>query len=206
MRRSVLLLFCLAFALIAAAQQKDKSKRPSPPAPPAVCTFSDGKTVTIDYSQPAMKGRKIYGELVPFNEPWRTGANEATTFVTTADVKIVNSYGFQKGPATDKEGRAVQNAPEYNGPVVPAGNYTLYTLPGEKQWELILSKKTGQWGIPYPGEQFDLGRYDMKTELIEIPIEKLTISFLQSHKNADVCTLRIDWEKTRAYVDVAEKK
>ena len=181
MRRSALLLLCLAFALIAAAQQKDKSKRPSPPAPPAVCTFSDGKTVTVDYSQPSMKGRKIYGELVPFNEPWRTGANEATTFVPTTDVTI-------------------------NGTTIPAGNYTLYTLPGEKQWKLIISKKTGQWGIPYPGEQFDLGRYDMKTELIEIPIEKLTISFLQSHKGADVCTLRIDWEKTRAYVDVAEKK
>jgi hypothetical protein len=180
MRRSALLLLCLAFALPLAAQQKDKSKRPSPPAAPAVCHFSDGKTITVDYSQPSMKGRKIYGDLVPFDQPWRTGANEATTFVPTTDVTI-------------------------SGQAVPAGNYTLYTLPGEKQWKLILSKKTGQWGIPYPEGQ-DFGRYDMKTEVIEIPMEKLTISLMKQFKEGDVCRLRIDWEKTRAYVDIAEKK
>ena len=180
MRRSVVLCLMLAAVLPLAAQQKDKSKRPSPPAAPAVCSFSDGKTITVDYSQPAMKGRKIYGDLVPFGAPWRTGANEATTFVPTADVTI-------------------------GGQTVPAGNYTLYTLPGEKQWKLILSKKTGQWGIPYPEGQ-DFGRYDMKMEPIEIPMEKLTISFLKNDKKKDVCTLRIDWEKTRAYVDIAEKK
>ncbi len=184
MRRSVVLCLMLAVALPLAAQQKkpvDKSKRPSPPAAPAVCTFQDGKTVTIDYSQPSMKGRKIYGDLVPFGQEWRTGANEATTFVPTADVTI-------------------------NGQTVPAGHYTLYTLPGEKDWKLIISKKTGQWGIPYPGASEDFGRYDMKTEAIEIPVEKLTISLLKNDKAKDVCTLRIDWEKTRAYVDIAEKK
>jgi hypothetical protein len=180
MRRSVVLCLVLAATLPLAAQQKDKSKRPSPPAAPAVCTFSDGKTITVDYSQPSMKGRKIYGGLVPFGEPWRTGANEATTFVPTTDVTI-------------------------GGQPVPAGNYTLYTLPGEKDWKLILSKKTGQWGIPYPEGQ-DFGRFDMKTEGIDIPMEKLTISFLRNDKSKDVCRLRIDWEKTRAYVDIAEKK
>jgi hypothetical protein len=182
MRKTVLFAVLLFVSLVAFAQKAapDKSKRPSPPAPPAVCKFSDGNTITTDYSQPAMKGRKIYGGLVPFNEPWRTGANEATTFVTTTDVTI-------------------------NGTVVPAGNYTLYTLPGEQAWKLIISKKTGQWGIPYPEGQ-DLGRFDMKTETIEIPMEKLTISYLADHQHKDVCTLRIDWEKTRAYVDIAEKK
>jgi hypothetical protein len=180
MRKSVLLAVLLLVSLAALAQKPapDKTKRPSPPAPPAVCKFSDGKTITTEYSQPAMKGRKVYGGLVPFNEPWRTGANEATTFVTTTDVTI-------------------------NGTTVPAGNYTLYTLPGEKAWKLIISKKTGQWGIPYP-EGEDLGRFDLKTETIEIPMEKLTISYLP--KEPGVCTLRIDWEKTRAFVDVAEKK
>jgi hypothetical protein len=166
--------------LLAQKPAPDKSKRPSPPAKPAVCTFSDGKTITVEYSQPAMKGRKIYGGLVPYGEVWRTGANEATTFVTTTDLTI-------------------------GGQPVPAGSYTLYTLPGEKSWKLVLSKKTGQWGVPYP-EGEDLGRYEMKTELIEIPIEKLLISFMEKPREKDVCTLRIDWEKTRAYVDIAEKK
>ncbi|MDP9269227.1 MAG: DUF2911 domain-containing protein [Acidobacteriota bacterium] len=186
MRRSVILVFVLAVSLATFAQKpaKDKSQRPSPPATPAVCTFADGKTITVDYSVPAMKGRKIYGGLVPFNQPWRTGANEATTFVPATDVVI-------------------------GGVTIPAGNYTLYTLPaptpGEKAWKLIISKKTGQWGIPYP-EGEDLGRFEMKTELIEIPMEKLHISLMNKPRAKDVCTLRIDWEKTRAYVDVAEKK
>jgi hypothetical protein len=182
MPRSVLTLVLLTFTLAFAQKPPaDKSKRPSPPAPTAVCKFPDGKTISTDYSQPVMKGRKIFGGLVPFNEPWRTGANEATTFVSTTDVVI-------------------------GGTTVPAGNYTLYTLPGEKAWKLILSKKTGQWGIPYPGAEMDLGRYEMKTELIEIPIEKFLISYMNKPRHEDVCTLRIDWEKTRVYVDIAEKK
>lgn len=182
MRKLLLSLPIVALSVLLVAQKPapDKSKRPSPPAAPAICTFADGKTITVDYSVPSMNGRKIFGGLVPFNEVWRTGANEATTFVSTTDVVI-------------------------GGTAVPAGNYTLYTLPGERQWKLILSKKTGQWGIPYPEGQ-DLGRFEMKTELIEIPIEKLHISFMETPRAKDVCTLRIDWEKTRAYVDIAEKK
>jgi hypothetical protein len=182
MRRPLSFILLAAFGTFLFAQKPapDKSKRPSPPAAPAVCKFSDGKTITTEYSSPSMKGRKIYGSVVPYGEVWRTGANEATTFVTTADVVI-------------------------GGTTVPAGSYTLYTLPGEKAWKLILSKKTGQWGVPYP-EGEDLGRFDMKTELIEIPIEKLHISYMEKPRAKDVCTLRIDWEKTRAYVDIAEKK
>ena len=180
MRRLAITLVLLSLSVAALAQQKDKSKRPSPPAAPAVCKFSDGKTITVDYSVPAMKGRKIYGDLVPFNQPWRTGANEATTFVPAVDVTIA-------------------------GTTVPAGNYTLYTLPGEKSWKLIISKKTGQWGIPYPEGQ-DLGRFDMQIEGTDVPIEKLKISFFNKAGQPNICTLRIDWEKTRASVDIAEKR
>ena len=72
-------LFVFTLCLISSAQ--DKSKRPSPPEQ-AQCKFSDGKTITVDYSSPRAKGRKIFGELVPYGQVWRTGANEATTFVT----------------------------------------------------------------------------------------------------------------------------
>ena len=74
------------FAASIGAQQ-DKSARPSPPAK-AECKIADGKTVTIDYSSPRMKGRKIFGDLVPYGKIWRAGANEATTFVTTGDLTI----------------------------------------------------------------------------------------------------------------------
>ncbi len=155
--------------------QKDKSKRPSPPAA-TQCSFADGKKMTIDYSQPSMKGRKIYGGLVPFNTEWRTGANEATTFVTESDVTIGDTK-------------------------VPHGSYTLYTLPAEAGWKLIISKKTGQWGIPYPGKEFDLARIDMRGSKTEGPVEKLLISLKPSN---DSCNLSIDWEQTSAQVDIRE--
>ena len=71
------------FALLGAGQTTDKSQRPSPPAK-AQCKFSDGNSITVDYSSPRVKGRKIFGDLVPYGEVWRTGANEATSLVTTS--------------------------------------------------------------------------------------------------------------------------
>lgn len=158
------------------ATPEQKAKRPSPPAT-AQCKLPDGKTITVDYSQPSMKGRKIYGGLVPYDKVWRTGANEATTFVTAADLNV-------------------------NGVTVPAGSYTLYTLPSAGQWKLIISKKTGQWGIPYPGEQFDLARLDMKGESLKVPVEKFSMSFDQKGKS---CTMNLDWEQTRESVEIREK-
>src|SRR6202795_1541166 len=93
----------LAILAPAGRAQQDKSKRPSPPAA-ADCKFPDGKTIHVDYSSPRMKGRKIFGGLVPYGEPWRAGADEATTFVVDADVSV-------------------------GGRPVPAGSYTLFALP-----------------------------------------------------------------------------
>jgi len=117
-----------AIATVASAQMDmsdKKANRPSPPAS-AECKFSDGKTIKIDYSSPRAKGRKIFGEasekaLVPYGEIWRTGANEATTFVTDANLTV-------------------------GGKTVPAGNYTIFTVPKADAWTLIVSKKTGEWG------------------------------------------------------------
>src|SRR5579862_9898996 len=78
-------LVVLTVGSVASAQQK---KPPLSPPAHAQCKFSDGKTVTVDYSSPRMKGRKIFGGLVPYGEVWRTGANDATTFVSTADLTI----------------------------------------------------------------------------------------------------------------------
>src|ERR1051326_4287964 len=156
----------LPFALVllisfAAAQQPvDKSKRPSPPAT-AQCKFADGNTITVDYSQPSMRSRKIYGSLVPFGQVWRTGANEATTFVPTVNVTV-------------------------NGTQVPKGSYTIFTLPSESTWKLIINKETGQWGTKYDQSK-DLARMDMHGEKLSAPVEKFTISF-DKHA-ADACTM-----------------
>ena len=171
-----LVLFSLTFVVFSSAQ-KDKSQRPSPPAQ-AQCQFSDGKTIAVDYSSPRAKGRKVFGDLVPYDQVWRTGANEATTFVTTANTKAGNL-------------------------MIPAGNYTIFTIPSQNKWTLIVNKKTGEWGIPYKYEADELGRVDMKLSQTPSTVENFTISFGQMGNS---CAMDISWESTKASVSFAEAK
>lgn len=164
----ILSIFILSLAALA---QQDKSKRPSPPAS-AHCSLPDGKTITVDYSSPRAKGRKIFDGLVPYGEVWRTGANEATTFVTTANLSV-------------------------GGKDVPAGSYTIFTVPQQDQWTLIINKHTGEWGIPYHYESEELGRVPMQASKTSAPVENFTISFNQSGGG---CTLQMSWENTQASV------
>jgi len=172
MQRRITLLAGLIFTLtVVGACQK-----PSPAAS-ASCDLGSGKTIKTAYSSPRMKGRKIYGGLVPFGEVWRTGANEATTFVTSSDLNV-------------------------GGKTVPAGSYTIFTVPAADKWTLIVNKKTGEWGIPYKYESDELARVDMKTSMLPSPVENFTIGFA---KSGSACTLQIDWETTRASVDISAK-
>lgn len=104
--------------------QGDKANRPSPPAT-ATGKIKDA-TITINYSSPSVKGRQIFGNLVPYGQVWRAGANEATIFETDKDVKV-------------------------EGKTLPAGKYSLYAIPGEKEWTIIFNKQTGQWGVKRGG-------------------------------------------------------
>ena len=184
MRKFALIAVSLfAVAMFASAQMNmsdDKSKRPSPPAS-AACQFSDGKTIKIDYSSPRAKGRKIFGEasekaLVPYGQIWRTGANDATTLVTDTNVTV-------------------------GGKAVPAGSYTIFTEPKADAWLLVISKKTGEWGTDYPGEKEDLLRVPMTVSKTSVPVENFTIAFDQAGSK---CTLRIEWENTRASVEITK--
>ena len=166
----------IVLTVFVVAAQQDKSKRPSPPAQ-AAWDLGGGKSVTIDYSSPRAKGRKIYGGVVPLDQVWRTGANEATTLTTPVDLTI-------------------------GGAAVPAGTYTLFTIPSKDKWTLIISKKTGEWGTAYPGQADDLARVDMKVSALSAPVENFTIAFEKSSAGA---TLNIDWESTRASVAVSKK-
>lgn len=174
-RIALVVLLLPVFALLACAQ--DASKRPSPAAQ-AQCKFTDGKTVKTDYSSPRVKGRKIFGGLVPYGEVWRAGANEATTFVTDTNLNV-------------------------GGKDVPAGSYTIFTIPNADKWVLIISKKTGEWGVPYPGQGDDFTRVDMKASSLSSPMENFTIGFDQT---GSTCAMHLDWEKTRATVDISQKK
>ena len=166
------LIATLAIAGIPLRAQQDKASRPSPPAK-AECKI-DGKTVTVDYSSPRAKSRKIFGGLVPYGQIWRAGANEATTFVTTGDINV-------------------------GGKTVPAGKYTIFAIPGEDKWTLVISKKTGEWGTAYPGPDNDLARIDMKVSKTSAPVENFTIAFDQK---GSTCTLRMEWENTSASADI----
>jgi hypothetical protein len=166
------LVAALAIAGLALRAQQDKASRPSPPAK-AECKI-DGKTITVDYSSPRAKGRKIFGGLVPYGQVWRAGANEATSLVTSSDITI-------------------------GGKAVPAGKYTTFTVPAEDKWTLVISKKTGEWGTAYPGPDNDLARIDMKVSKTSAPVENFTIA-LDPAGNG--CTLKMEWENTRASVDI----
>ncbi|MHB8501553.1 MAG: DUF2911 domain-containing protein [Candidatus Acidiferrales bacterium] len=180
MRRQIAVFsgLCLSLSILAtqASCQSDKSKRPSPPAQ-AQCDLGGGKTLTVDYSSPRAKGRKVFGGLVPYGEVWRAGANEATTFVTTTDLKV-------------------------GGKDVPAGKYTIFTIPEQNKWTLIISKKTGEWGIPYPGEGSDFARTEMSVSSVPGHVEDFMIAF---EKSGDGCKLHMTWENTQASVDIAKK-
>jgi len=177
MKKKIAIAAIVAVALVALVAgvkaQQDKSKRPSPPAT-ASCDLGGGKSITVDYSSPRAKGRKIFGGVVPYGEVWRAGANEATTFVTTSDVMVGGTH-------------------------VPAGSYTLFTVPNKDKWSLVISKKTGEWGVPYPGADSDFARIDMKASTLPAAVEDFTISF---DKSGSGCSLRMDWETTRGSIEI----
>ena len=148
------------------------------PSPAATAQVSlEGKNVTIHYNSPRMRGRKIMGELVPYGKVWRTGANPATTLVTSTNLQIGTLQ-------------------------VPAGTYTLYTLPSAKQWLLIVNKHTGQWGTEYTMSD-DLGRTPMTGRSLSEPQEDMSISFENTHGGQT--ELHVKWENTDEYVPVTAK-
>jgi hypothetical protein len=155
----------IAFAAVASAQETKEVHPGKGGSPHVQSTWTvDGAHISITYGRPYLKGRTVGNEVAPYGKEWRTGADEATTLVTDKTLK----FGSLE---------------------VPAGTYTLYTLPGETEWQLIVSKKTGQWGIPYPAGQ-DLGRVSMKVEKAASPVEQLTISIDKASSGG---LLKVSW-------------
>lgn len=148
----------LAIATLSAASLKtfaqapeDKSKRPSPPAV-ATATLPGGAAVTINYSQPSVKGRTIGKDLEPMKgKIWRTGANEATTFETTKEIKV-------------------------NGSTLSAGKYALFTIADDKFWTVVFNKTADQWGAYDYDKAKDALRVDAKATAAEKFSEKLTFT------------------------------
>jgi len=148
------------------------------PAATAETTLA-GKSVVIHYNSPSLRGRKMIGEHDPYDKVWRTGANPATTLITATDLKI---------------GKLV----------VPAGTYTIYSLPEAPgtPWQLIINKQTGQWGTVYKPEM-DLGRTPMTAKPVSPPQEAMTISFENVHGKKG--ELHVRWADVDEYVKIEAK-
>jgi hypothetical protein len=129
-----------------------------------------GNAVRIDYHAPSMHGRKIFGGLVPYGKIWRAGANEATALHTDAELDL-------------------------GGLKIPKGDYTLFVYPDPKQWELVINKQTGQWGLEYHQDR-DLGRVALNISTLPAPVETWKITLSQAGPHAG--KLRMEWENTVA--------
>jgi hypothetical protein len=144
---TTLLFATLLTGLQVSAQAEDKSKRPSPPA--TFTATNNGTKITIDYSQPSLKGRAVGKEVAPYGEVWRTGANEATTFEVNRDVTI--------------EGKPLK-----------AGKYALFTIPNQNEWTLIFNKQANQWGAYEYKQDQDALRVAVKPSKAENASERMT--------------------------------
>lgn len=129
--------------------------------------------IQVNYCRPAVKEREIFGGLVPFGKIWRTGANEATLISFSKDVTVA-------------------------GKAVPAGKYTLWTIPNERNWTIIINKETGQWGTNYD-EAEDLLRVDVAAETTAEKVELFTITTTNSDTGA---SLTLAWDKTKVSVPI----
>ena len=135
-----------------------------------------GASISIEYGRPYMRGRKIMGGLVPYDHVWRTGADAATTLSTSKALVI-------------------------GGAEVPSGKVTLFTLPAEAGWKLIISKQTGQGGLEYDQAQ-DLARVDLTRKPLSAPVDQLTIAIEPAGAGG---VMKISWETTELSVPFTVK-
>src|SRR6185437_8045828 len=124
---------------------------------------------TVEYGRPLLRGRTLLGEVIPYDRVWRTGANAATQFTTSVPIKLGNMQ-------------------------VPAGAYTLFTAPHTSGVDLIVNKRTGEWGTEYSGS-FDLGKTGMSSEVTNAPVEELTISVVPTDSRHG--SLVLEWGSFR---------
>lgn len=142
------------------------------PAPSPVQTIKQNfalSDITIEYSRPSAKGRVIFGDLVPYDKLWRTGANASTKITFGEEVKV-------------------------EGNVVPAGTYSLYTIPGKSEWTIVINKNITNWGTDGYKQEEDLVRFKVKTTSTGSPVETFTMGV--SNISATSASIDIAWEKT----------
>lgn len=177
LKRFVILLFVAAIGLFLYCYFVENifDKRLSPKD--TVAYKLNDLELEVFYNRPYKKGRKIFGALVPYNQVWRTGANEATTFETNKPLKVLDK-------------------------TLPAGLYTLWTIPNDSAWQVIFNSKQYPWGVdeqlkPMRIPQFDLVNISVPTEPLEKEVEQFTIGF---DNTTGQLHLTMAWDKTKIAV------
>lgn len=177
MKKLIVLLVTVAAFSASAPRAEEAKKIDFPQASPGA-SFKQRVGVTdvsVEYSRPGVRERKIFGGLVPYGQIWRTGANAATKLTFSTDVKL-------------------------GGAAVPAGSYGLFTIPGESEWTVILSKVNDEWGSYSYKEKDDQARIKVKPVPLAEPLETMTIGVQDIHSGK--ASLVIAWEKTKVPVEI----
>ena len=165
----------LAFACLAAIASSAQLKLPAPSPTQTIKQDFGLSSIELTYSRPGMKGRKIFGDLVPYGEMWRTGANAATRIKFGDDVTI-------------------------GGQPVKAGEYALYTIPNENEWEIILNKGVNNGGLNGYKKEEDVTRFKVKPAKLPVPAETFTMEFTEIKTSST--ELQLKWENTAVKVPI----
>lgn len=168
----LLLLFVLTLSSRLTFAQEVLKPRPSPLA--LISMRYKDAYIKITYSQPQRKGRVVFGGLVPFNEVWRTGANEATEITATKDIRV-------------------------NNQLLKSGTYSIFTIPGEEKWTIIINSDTGLWGSYNYNEKLDVLRFEVPVQATDMVYEPFTMKFEQRN---DVAELLMMWDRTKVSIPI----
>ena len=145
-------------------------------SPEEIVEYKQGdKMLSVFYCRPYKKGRDVFGDLQPYGEVWRTGANEATTFTTKTTI-------------------------DFGGAVVEPGSYTLWTIPQKTQWTVILNSKMYDWGVGFDGAsreaEYDVAKINVPVQSLDEVVEQFTIEFVYN------VNMNLSWDKTKVSVPI----
>ncbi|MGG9972517.1 DUF2911 domain-containing protein [Ferruginibacter sp. SUN002] len=170
--RKLLLICMLSLGIL---QTDAQVKMPAPsPTQTVKQDFGIGN-IELTYSRPSVKGRKIFGDLVPYNKIWRTGANSPTKIKLSEPAEI-------------------------GGKLIDTGSYALYTIPGKESWEIIINKGLGNWGVDGYKTSDDVARFTVSPSKLKKAVETFTIQF--TNIKPESCDLELSWQKTSVAIPI----
>jgi len=173
----LIILVILGVGLFGAYKYMISQTKKASPEDTVVYTQGDLE-LTVFYNRPSKKGREIFGNLVSYNEVWRTGANEATTFKTNKDILI-------------------------NGKKLPKGKYSVFTIPNEDSWEVIFNSKMYSWGVKGPNKTSLNRKYDQLVTNVNVQATNTTIElFTISFEESAGLSLVFSWDQTKIAVPI----